>query len=243
MLPYVNILSFKISVYFLFLSLVFTLAVPFITKRARLLSFSVMDALDLYLFILIGSFLGARGMYVLYQEPFFYWSNPEQIFFFWNGGYIFFGGLLGAVASGFIFCRIWKESFEKWLNFCIPILSLGYAVGRLACLLNGCCYGKELTTWWSIFIHGENRHPTQLYASIMELLIFSVLILVEKKKGFNSFLVLPLWMILHGSARIIMEEFRSDPRGLNLFELSISTNISVILIALGLILFFKKIKN
>ncbi len=242
MFAYLKILNFEISVYFLFLSLTFTFAVPLIIQRAKALSLSTIHALDLYLFVLIGSFLGSRVMYVLYQEPFFYWSNPKQIFFFWNGGYIFFGGFLGAIIAGLIFCHIHKEPLKKWLNFSIPILSLSYAIGRIACLLSGCCYGKELNAWWSVFMHHSNRHPTQLYASIMELFIFSVLILVEKKKGFKSFLVLPWWMVLHGTARIVMEQFRADPRGMNLLGVSISTNISVILIILGLILFIKKLK-
>ncbi|MGH1469173.1 MAG: prolipoprotein diacylglyceryl transferase [Bdellovibrionales bacterium] len=242
MFPYLNIFEVEISVYFLFISLIFTAVVPIITMRAKALSLPAVQALDLYLFVLVGSFVGARGMYVLYQEPSFYLEHPAQILYFWNGGYIFFGGFLGAVVAGLLFCKMNAERPLKWLNFSIPILSLGYAVGRIACFLSGCCYGKELDAWWSVFMHQAYRHPTQLYASFMEFLIFGVLVFIEKKKGFKSFLVFPLWMVLHGIARIIMECFRDDPRGVEILGLSVSTNISIALMAVGFLMLVNKIK-
>lgn len=214
--------------------------VPFVIKRAERLKLSPIQALDLYLFILIGSFLGSRGMYILYQEPSFYFQNPMQIISFWSGGYIFFGGLLGAVVAGLLFCRIKSADPEVWFNFSIPILSLGYAIGRLSCFLSGCCYGRDLNAWWAVFMHESYRHPTQLYASAMEFCIFVILILVEKKKLFKSFLVLPVWMVLHGFTRIVMEYFRADPRGAEFFGMSVSTNISIALMVIGLLIFIKK---
>ncbi len=243
MFPQLNIFGLEISVYFLSLSLIFTLVVPLIIRRASKLGLSPVLALDLYLFILLGSFLGSRGMYVLYQDPEFYFKNPLQILYFWNGGYIFFGGFLGAVVSGFLFCKIKKTDYEKWLNFSVPILSLGYAVGRWACFLSGCCYGKELNAWWAVFMHQSYRHPTQVYASLMEVVIFSILFLIEKRKGFKSFLVAPLWMVLHGAARMTMEHFRADPRGAELLGMSVSTNISILLVAVGTAVLLRKFSH
>lgn len=242
MFPQLNIFDLEISVYFLSLSLIFTLAVPIIIKRALRVGVSPVQALDLYLFVLIGAFLGSRGMYVLYQEPEFYFKNPLQVISFWNGGYIFFGGFIGAVVSGLFFCKGKKQPPEKWLNFSIPILSLGYAVGRWACFLSGCCYGKDLNAWWAVFMHQTYRHPTQIYASLMEFTILGILILVEKRKGFQAFLALPIWMFLHGLARIIMEHFRADPRGAEFYGMSVSTNISIVLVVLGAVLLLKKLK-
>lgn len=243
MFPYFNIFGVEISIYFLFLSLVFTAVVPIITWRAKNLNVSPVQALDVYLVVLMGAFLGSRGMYILYQEPQFYLENPEQILSFWNGGYIFFGGFLGSVFAGVLFCKYKKIDLEKWFNFSIPILSFGYAVGRISCFLSGCCYGKDLSGWWSVFMHEVHRHPTQLYASGMEFLILGVLFLVEKRKGFHAFLVFPVWLVLHGCARIVMEYFRADPRGGELFGLSVSTNISIILVVVGLSILNYKIKK
>lgn len=190
--------------------------------------------------VLVFSFLGSRLFYVLYQEPSFYWNNPEQVFFVWNGGFVFFGGLMGGLLGLSIHTKRKKESFEKWLNFGAPLLSLGYAFGRFACLLGGCCYGKTTELPWAVFMHGAYRHPSQLYASLMEFLIFFVLMAVEKRIGFKKYVVLPLWMVLHGAARIVMEAYRDDPRGETILGLSISTCISLILVVFGVAILFQK---
>jgi len=190
--------------------------------------------------ILLGSFLGARAFYVLYQEPSFYLTNPEQILYFWNGGYVFLGGFFGAILAGGVFSFYKKMPFEKWFNFSIPVLSLGYAVGRIACFLSGCCYGKETEAAWSVFMHGASRHPAQIYASLMEFLIFGFLFFIEKKKGFTAYLVLPIWLVLHGAARVVMELYRTDPRGEEILGLSISTVISLGLITIGSVLLVYK---
>ena len=241
MFPFITFFDVKVSVYFLFLSLVFTLIVPAIVYRANKLKLSSLFALDLYIFVLLGSFLGARLFYVLYQEPGFYFSNPEQIIYFWNGGYVFFGGFLGAVGAGALFCLNKKESMQRWLNFSMMLLSLGYSIGRLACFLSGCCYGAETQVSWAVFMHGAMRHPTQLYASLSEFFIFLILILIEKKKGFEAYFVLPIWLILHGLGRMFMEYYRDDPRGGEIFGLSVSTFISLVLLTLGAALLFKKL--
>jgi len=240
--PYLNLFGAEVSVYFLFLSCVFSLVVPVIVKRAERLDVSLHSALDFYLVILIGSFIGARAFYILYQDPSFYLANPEQVLYFWNGGYVFFGGFFGSILAGSVFCYCKKLDFELWFNFSVPVLSLGYAVGRLACFLSGCCYGRVTDVSWSVWMHGAFRHPTQLYASLMEFVIFAVLIGVEKRKGFKAFLVLPLWLIFHGTARIIMEIYRVDPRGGEIFNLSISTLVSIVLVSAGVSLLIYKIK-
>lgn len=242
MFPFITFSDVRISVYFLFLSLVFTLIVPAIVQRAKALKLSPLFALDLYIFVLIGAFLGARLFYVFYQEPSFYFSNPEQILYFWNGGYIFFGGFLGSVSAGALYCLKREEAMEKWLNFSIVLLSLGYSIGRIACLLSGCCYGAETNVSWAIFMHGAFRHPTQLYAVLIEAFIFLFLILVEKKRGFKAYLALPVWLVLHSLGRMVMEFYRSDPRGGEILGLSVSTFISLILLNLGAVLLFKKLK-
>jgi len=241
--PYLDLFGTQISVYFLFLSFVFSLVVPLIVKRADRLELSAHFALDLYLIVILGAFLGARTFYILYQEPSFYLANPEQIIYFWNGGYVFFGGLIGAVMAGSLFCIKKKVLKELWLNFSIPILSFGYALGRFACFLSGCCYGEKTEVVWSVFMHGARRHPTQLYASLMEFLILIILISVEKRKGFKAFCVLPIWLVLHGLSRFLMEIYRADPRGDELLGFSVSSLVSLILISLGLGLVVYKLRR
>ena len=217
--------------------------VPLIVKRTERLDLSAHFALDLYLVVLLGAFVGARAFYILYQEPSFYFANLEQIFYFWNGGYVFFGGFIGSVLMGSVYCSVQKTSKELWLNFSVPILSFGYAVGRFACFLSGCCYGEKSDAFWSVFMHGASRHPTQIYASLAEFTILTTLIFVEKNQGFKSFLVLPLWLVLHGLGRILMEIYRADPRGGEVLGLSVASFISLIMIAMGVGFLFYKLKR
>ncbi len=239
MYPHINFLGLSIETYFLYLSLLFTLIVPFIIYRAKKKNLNVNTALDLYLVVICLAFLGARLFYVFYQELDFYLKYPLEIFYFWKGGFVFYGGFLGGLLGGVLLLKKKNEDWLKWANFSAPILSLSYAFGRISCLLAGCCYGVKTDAWYSVFLHGAYRHPAQGYAFIFEFLVFLSLILLEKKKVKNIFFI---WLILHGFGRIIMEFFRADPRGAEILGLSVSTVISFGLIAGSIFLYIKSFK-
>jgi phosphatidylglycerol:prolipoprotein diacylglycerol transferase len=100
---------------------------------------------DLTLWLFIGGILGARIAYVIH-----YWhtfqGNLDQVHKFWDGGLIFYGSIPGALLAYAFF--YWKElrqhrvSNWKMLDVVAPCLALGLCLGRLGCLLNGCCYGN-----------------------------------------------------------------------------------------------------
>lgn len=235
MLPELKILGLFLPTYFLVLSLVFSLIVFVLVSRAKKNGLAVSKALDLYLCVFFGSLIGARLFYVFYQEPSYFLSNPLEILYFWNGGLVFFGGFIGGTLSILVFCLFKKESLILWLNFCAPLLALGYGLGRIACFLNGCCYGEVTTVWWAVFMHEALRHPTQIYALFIELLLYFLLILYERKKGFNFLRppVFSLWLIGHGIGRLVMENYRADNRGDLVFgSISVSSFISFLLILL-----------
>jgi phosphatidylglycerol:prolipoprotein diacylglycerol transferase len=237
MLPELKILGLFLPTYFLVLSLVFSLIVFVLVNRAKKNNLKVSTALDLYLCVFFGSLIGARLFYVFYQEPSHYLSNPLEILYFWNGGLVFFGGFISGTSSILAFCFFKKESLTLWLNFCAPLLALGYGLGRIACFLNGCCYGEVTGVWWAVFMHEALRHPTQIYATLMELLLFFLLLLYERKKGFNFLKppVFSLWLVGHGIGRLVMEHYRADNRGELIFDLmSVSSFISLLLILLGI---------
>ncbi len=197
----------------------------------------------MYIYILIGSLIGSRAFHVLYEAPRFYLENPVQILYLWNGGYVFFGGLIGGVTSLYLFTKKKSEDFLIWTNFTVPILSIGYAVGRFACFLSGCCYGKQFDGVWAVYMHEAYRHPAQIYAVLLELMVFLILFFLEKKKGFEELLVLPVWLVLHGISRAVVEVYRADDRGMFVFGLSVSTVISLILIFLGVWILTKRKKS
>ena len=150
-----------------------------------------------------------------------------QIFQFWNGGYVYYGGMLSAMIASLIFLNRKGENFLRWADFMAPALSLMYGLGRLACFFEGCCYGKACTLPWAV----NGLHPTQLYMVIAELVVFNII--TKLKVEFNGKIFF-IWLMLHSFCRFAIEFYRDDNRGLMLGNiLSVSQVISLVLIVLS----------
>ena len=234
MLPVIKIGSVEIPTYFLVISLVFLGELFYLIRRSQAKNFDLKIALDLYLVVALSGFLGARIFHVLFEEPAIYWMDPKQIFYFWQGGFVFYGGLIASIACGWIYLKLINESFFKWADFSVPIISIGYMFGRFSCLFAGCCYGKSCDLPWAIAdSHGILRHPTQLYAVLTELVVLICVLVLEKKRFLKIGNLFFLWLCLHGAGRIFMELFRDDFRGQFIIGFSVSTHISALIIICG----------
>lgn len=232
MYPYIQIGSAAVSTYFLVISLAATLAGLWFIKRMESHALSRLLAIDLTLVTFVSAFVGARLLHVFYEEPRFYMSNPAQVLKIWNGGFVFYGGLLGGALGIYIYCLIKRIPFLLTLDMAAAPIAFAYVLGRLACFLNGCCYGKACVLPWAIALDGVHRHPTQLYASGFELFNL-ILILKLAPKLRQPGQLAGVWLVLHAIGRMIMEHFRDDPRGDMILGLSIGTWISVALICAG----------
>lgn len=222
-------------------------------RRAEHQNLDRHTTLDLSLAIMIGGFLGARALHILWEAPNYYVARPLAILEIWRGGFVFFGGVIGGIlATEWIFR---KKQLERgpWQDLFAPVFALGYAIGRLSCLAAGCCYGRSTDLPWGIVFPqgleataGIPLHPTQIYAFLWELSLFFVLFRLEKKRPQR--LTAPgslfmIWLIGHGFGRLLMEHFRADERGSEIFGLSISSLISLVLIICGSIILYEKQKN
>lgn len=239
MYPEISISTlFSIPTYVVIISITYCICLLWLVRRASQYNLNGIIALDLALILMVSGLIGGRLFHVLYEAPEFYFQHPMEVLKIWKGGFVFYGGALLAFFNGFIFIKWKRESPGIWSDLLAPIASLGYALGRLACLLNGCCYGKHCDLPWSI----QGRHPAPAYATIMELGLLALLLKMEKlkRKGHQLPFMAPagnlfaLWVLLHGMARILMESLRDDDRGPFLFNFSISTWISLILIICSL---------
>lgn len=232
----------NIPSYMLILSLTYCLGLAYTFWRARRLDKDVQITLDIALAIMGGGFIGARFFHVIYESPAIYRANPWEIFKVWQGGFVYYGGLIGAAYSAWIYTKLRRESFWEWADFFAPVMSIGYAIGRFACLLNGCCYGALCELPWAVEFNHPGlplglRHPAPLYASLFELCVFALLIFVERRKikellAGDLFLI---WIMLHGCGRIVMETFRDDFRGPTLGGFSVSSVISFVLVVGALV--------
>lgn len=166
--------------------------------------------LDFILYACIAGLVGSRLLYILLEID-SYAANPVKIFALRDGGLSFHGAVLGGAAVGIWFIRKYQVSFGRLADLFAPSLALGYAIGRIGCFLNGCCYGIPTGAWWGVFTRYAPglRHPTQLYATAANLLIFAVLWRLRRHRRFDGYLFL-LYLILYSVYRFGNEFFREN---------------------------------
>ncbi len=221
-----------IPTYWLVISIVYSLGLLWFYKRAERFKLPIQHVQNFSLVFMISGLVGARLFHVLYEYPEFYIQLPIEVFKLWNGGFVFYGGAISVLIASLVYFKKHKLHWKLWGDALAPVVGLGYALGRLGCFLAGCCYGSYCDLPWAI----EQKHPTQIYAMLTESALVIFLVIGEQKKirffkkvG-NLFLT---WVILHSLGRIFMELFRDDPRGFQIFNLSISTLLSILFGLLG----------
>jgi phosphatidylglycerol:prolipoprotein diacylglycerol transferase len=244
----------KLHTYGLMLSTGFLVGIALAVREARRVGENPEVILDLTFWILIASIVGSRVLYIIisWHE---YTRDFGKLFRIWEGGLVFYGGLLGAIIVSVWFIKSYSLNFWKIADILIPSVSLGQCFGRLGCFSSGCCYGKPAYTipWAVTFTdglapHNIPLHPTQLYESLGDLFIFFALIMLRTRKRFHG-QILIAYLLLYSSLRFAVELFRGDAvRGFlfkyDLFPfisgvdiLSSSQLVSLILFSVGLILF------
>lgn len=228
MLPVITVFSLNIETYFLWISLTLVVCLSYFKNRAQKNGLATTLSLDLYLVVMISSLICARLIHIFYEQPEYYAQQWSRVFEFWKGGFVYYGGLLGAIIGGVVFLKLKKVTNQLQIfDAAAPVISLGYGLGRWACFWAGCCYGKSCELPWSV----AGRHPTQIYSSIWELGVLFLLLGIEprlKKSG----LLFAIWLCLHSLGRFVIEFYRDDFRG-PIFILSISGWISVFLFSCG----------
>jgi phosphatidylglycerol:prolipoprotein diacylglycerol transferase len=176
--------------------------------------------LDLVALLVAAGLLGARLFYVLLNLAYFR-EHPLEIFAFWRGGLVFYGGFLVAAAAGVWFTRRHEYSIATVADCLAPALAVGQAVGRWGCFFAGCCYGKPTSLPWAVKFTdpaslaplGIELHPVQLYESIGSLLIGVMLWLQVTRRNQEPGQVFWTYVLLYGSLRFALEFVRGDDRG------------------------------
>jgi phosphatidylglycerol:prolipoprotein diacylglycerol transferase len=242
--------SFKLYTYGLFVALGFMTAMWVSQKNAAPHGIPAQTISDIFFVILVSAILGARVLYVgiNFEE---YTTNWLDIFKIWNGGLVFFGGFLGAIAASLVYFK--KKNFKVWKTADIlsPGIALGHAVGRIGCFFAGCCYGKacdlpfaiKFTNPESLAPLGVYLHPTQIYSVFSNLFLFFILLFVQKKKRFDGMVFLS-YIMLYSLFRFVIEFFRGDFRGDFFFEfISMSQGIGILIFVIALILLIKQLQS
>jgi phosphatidylglycerol---prolipoprotein diacylglyceryl transferase len=173
----------------------------------------------------IGLLIGARLGEVVFYNFSHYWQNPLLIIspldpvtgkYIGIYGMSYHGGLLGALAAAFIYCRKNKINFLKLADFIAPAVPAGYFFGRLGNFLNGELYGRATEKFWGMRFPVEFppilRHPSQLYEAFLEgVLLFFILWSIRNKK-YSPGTTLTIYLLSYALARIAAEFFRQPEK-------------------------------
>ena len=131
---------------------------------------------DFFSLALLGGLVGARLFYVALHWGAFS-RAPLEIVAIWHGGLVWHGGLAGGLVAGGLYARAHQLALVRVLDQIVPFVTLGHAIGRVGCLLNGCCYGTPTDAWCGLVFPGQSVAvvPTQLLESVGLLLLYLVL--------------------------------------------------------------------
>jgi phosphatidylglycerol:prolipoprotein diacylglycerol transferase len=212
---------------------------------------------DLSLAVFLGGLLGARLFYVAQ-----YWGERVHslldIVKIWEGGIVLYGSIIGGTITFFIYRQIRPFPLRPFLDVIAPALTLGVAIGRLGCFLNGCCFGDVCHLPWAVsfpepsppwaahqMAHLINTgvhwslpvHPTQLY-STLDGLVLTILLLAYFPIRKTDGQVMALLMMLYPITRLLIEYLRND-EAIFFARMTISQNISLVLMALGALYWYR----
>lgn len=171
--------------------------------------------LDVGIWMIVIGTIGARLLFVAVGWDDYRHSPgfPLNIFKVWEGGLSFHGGLFGGIGALIGYCLIKRLSILKVADLFAPSVMIAYVIGRIGCLLNGCCYGAPTNMPWGMRFFDDGHwtppsHPTQLYASLLSIVFFAGLVWLEKRQTYRG--EIACWYLLGtASERFLMEIWRA----------------------------------
>lgn len=199
---------------------------------------------DLSFWLIIGGILGARLWYVLLNVS-YYRYNVNEIFAISQGGISIQGAILGGVIAGYIYVKKHDLCFLKLADMFAFVLPIGQAIGRWGNFFNSEAFGKPCDLLWKLYIAPEHRperyinneyfHPTFLYESIANVVIFCILyFMLRKKFSKENGAIFFSYLILYSTVRFFIEFIRIDSV-LNVGSIPIAVIVSFLFFCIGLI--------
>ena len=198
---------------------------------------------DISFYGILGGIIGAKLLYFITEAQSII-KRPGAILDMLSGGFVVYGAILGGIAGGYIYCRVKKINFLEHFDLLVPSLALAQGIGRIGCLLAGCCYGAETNSFIGIVFsrssyapNGIKIYPTQIISSLGDFLITIILLVFAKTQRKNG-QVAGLYMVLYSIGRFFIEFLRDDPRG-KIGMLSTSQFICIFILIGGIIMLYK----
>jgi phosphatidylglycerol:prolipoprotein diacylglycerol transferase len=199
--------------------------------------------------LMFGAMLGGRVGYMFFYGLDQLAANPLSLFFVWEGGLSFHGGLAGVIISLYAFSIRQSISFLKLADAVCIAMPIGLGLVRIGNFLNGELYGRPTEgTWGFIFPtdpYGLARHPSQLYEAFFEgIVLFFILMWIGSRNNKPGVLS-GSFLVGYSLLRFVIEFFRQpDPHmGFITLQLSMGQLLSIPMLIIGLILLTKSLKK
>lgn len=239
----VEIWKLKIYSYGFMLALSFFTGIWLAGRRAENRGVNRDILYDLSMILIICAVAGSRGLYILMHRD--NYQSIIDIVALWQGGAVYYGGLVLAILGAFIYIRRKDISFFLIADICAPSIALGIFITRIGCFLSGCCFGRPTSSVLGVVFPPRSPagytfpdisvHPTQLYSSFYGLVIFIILISIDKTHSFNG-RTFAFLSILYGIARFIVDFFRYYQGSALMGGLTFNQILSLLLVAIGFII-------
>lgn len=199
--------------------------------------------------ILIGGRLG----YVFFYRPDYYLTHPLEIFYLWQGGMSFHGGLVGVLVGYWLFARRYKLRYLEVMDLLACACPIGLGLGRIANFINGELFGREVpegSRWGVMFPRGGDvpRYPSQLFEAALEGLLLLIVLFAlarfthaRQREGLMGGLFLAGYAV----ARMAVEQFREPDEGIALLfgEITRGQALSIPMLVAGLWLVARALKR
>ena len=185
------------------------------------------DVEDILFLGVMGVVLGGRLGYCLFYKPLYYLQHPLEVFYVWQGGMSFHGGLLGVMVAMVWFARSRHRPFLQVMDFVAPCVPLGLAAGRIGNFINGELWGRvaDPSLPWGMVFRGAGssaRHPSQIYQFLLEGVLLFILLWLFARRARPMGQVSAVFLLGYGSFRFIAEYFREPDAHLGLLSLGMS---------------------
>ena len=205
----------SVHMYGIIIGLGLTLAVIYAMRRARQFGATEDHVLDGVLWVAPFAFICARAYYCIFQWEELYADDPISVLYIWNGGIAIYGGVLGAIAGVFLFCKIKKISLGAALDLVLLGFLIGQSIGRWGNFFNREAFGAETDSFLRMGLLDSAtgtvtyHHPTFLYESLWNALGFVILHFLSKRREYDGQIALG-YVVWYGLGRTFIEGLRTD---------------------------------
>lgn len=242
-----EIFGLKIYAYGIIIAIAFFVGFLLIGRRARQHGQNPEDYLEALIWFIISGIGGARLFYFFWYPDLFFTDPIGSLLS--QGGLVWYGGVIGVLLASLIYSRIKKIDWFLFGDIVAPSAALGLAIGRIGCLMAGCCYGAPCHLPWAIQypVHHETLgipvHPAPLYETGLMLTVCLLLLRLDTKKPFLGFTIASFF-ILAGLVRFGLEYIRGERLiWLTTLNISASQAISLLGILFGVFLLLKGLQK